>query len=128
VKKTKENAFNNIFKVLKKGSIPSDESLKKIPSFMFCRYLGGHQYTIRAANTINMYYNQIPVDVQYKIVNQAFAGKGIYPQMIKNKPEDKTLDILCKHYKINRELAKEYKQFISDEQLDKLKDLYTVRG
>lgn len=124
----KNNAFIEIFTVLKKGPIPDDAKLDKIPSFMLCRYLGGHQYTIQAANTINMYYNQIPVNIQYKMVKKAFAGKGIYPQMIKNKPEDTSLDILCKHYKINRELAKDYKKYITSSQLDELKKIYTVHG
>lgn len=124
----KENAFSEIFNVLKKTRIPNDNFLSKIPSFMFCRYLGGHQYTIQAANIINQYYAQIPVDVQYKMVKQAFAGKGIYPKMIKNTPKDTSLDILCKHYKINREMAKEYKQFISDKQLNYLKKIYTING
>jgi len=124
----KPNAFNEIFKVLKKGPIASDEVLKTVPAYMFCRFLGGHQVTIQAANIFNLYYNQIPMHLQYKMIKQVFAGKGIYPIMIKNTPEDKSLDVICKHYKINRTLAKEYKQYISDEELKRLTDIYTIKG
>ena len=123
----KDNAFNLIFKVLKKGPIPPIQDLEKIPSFMFCRFIGGHNITIAAANQFNL-YNKIPMHLQYKMIHNTFAGKGIYPQMIKNIPKDESLDVLCKHYKINRELGKEYKQFISDEELDKLKRIYTING
>jgi len=62
--------FKHIFNVLKKGPIPPDEQLEKIPSFMLCRFLGGHPITIAPANVFNMYHKEIPVSIQYKMINQ----------------------------------------------------------
>lgn len=124
----KFDAFKEIFNVLKKGKLPSDENLDKIPAFMLCRYLGTHQYTINASNILNLYYKEIPVNNQYKMIKQAFQGKGIYPKMIKATKADKSLDVLCTHYKINRDTAKEYAEFLSSDEIDKLMEMYSIKG
>ena len=121
-------AFNDIFKVLKKGPLPSDIELNKIPSFMFCRYLGTHPITITPANIFNMYYKEIPVDIQYKLINQVFSGKGIYPKMLKKPPSEDHLDALCTHFKISRERAKEYRPFLSDAEFNEIKEMYNIKG
>jgi len=124
----KENSFNLIFKVLKGGPIPPDASLEQIPSFMFCRYLGTHPYTIGAANEFNKYHKEIPMSNQYKMIAQIFAKKGIFPRMLKKQPKEDHLDALCKHYKISREKAKEYRTFLTDDEFKAIEKMYEIKG
>jgi len=124
----KVNAFNLIFTALKKGPLPADSDLEKIPSFMFCRFLGGHPITIAPANIFNMYYKEIPIDIQYKMIKKIFAGKGVFPKMLKSQPKENHLDSLCKYYKISREKAKEYREFLTDEEFDRIEKIYDIKG
>jgi len=119
-------AFNDIFTVLKKSKLPSDEEIEKIPGFMFCKYLGGHNITIFPANEFNMYYKEIPLTVQYKLIKQIFAGKGIYPKMIKKNPKDDSLNNICKHFKISKERAKEYITYLSDKEIKEINEIYKI--
>ena len=123
-----KDAFGEIFKVLKKGPLPSDEVLEKIPSFMFCRYLGGNSITIMPANEFNKYHKEIPVPIQYKLIKQVFAGKGIFPKMLKKLPKEDKYDNLCKYYKCNREIAKLYSTFLSKQEIDDINKLYEIKG
>ena len=124
----KDNAFSEIFKVLKKGPIAKDEILNSIPGFMFCRFLGAHPITIAPANEFNKFHKQIPISIQYKMIKQVFAGKGIFPTMLKKTPPQDNLDVLCTHFKISREQAKEYRTFLSDEEFNEISRSYEVRG
>lgn len=120
--------FKHIFTVLKKNAIPADEELNKIPSFMFCRFLGGHPVTIMPANEFNKYHKEIPMDVQYKMVKSIFAGKGIFPVMLKKLPQEDHLDSLCKYFKISRERAREYRTYLSDEEFERINSIYDIKG
>ena len=117
-------SFGEIFKVFKKTPLPSDEVLDKIPSFMFCRFLEGSPYTILAGNRINMFHKEIPMHLQYKIIRQAFGGKNIFPVMPKKSAENKDLDALCHHFKISRDKAVEYSQFLTEHDINKIKETY----
>ena len=121
-------AFNDIFKALKKGRLPSDEEIKKIPSFMFCRYLGTNAITIAPANVFNVYHKQIPMTLQYKMIKEVFAGKGIYPKLLKKLTKEDENDALCTHFNISRERAKEYKQFLTQEEFNEIKEMYVIKG
>jgi len=120
--------FKHIFTVLKKTATPSDEELNKIPSFMFCRFLGGHPVTIMPANEFNKYHKEIPMDIQFKMIKSIFAGKGIFPVMLKKLPQEDHLDSLCKHFKISRERAREYRTYLSDEEFDEINKIYEIKG
>jgi len=95
---------------------------------MFCRFLGGHRVTIASANIFNMYHKEIPMDIQYKLIKKTFAGKSIYPSMPKKMPKEDSLDNLCKHFKISREKAKEYRTFLSDAEFEEINRIYTIKG
>lgn len=120
--------FKHIFTSLKKGPLPSDDEIEKVPAFMFARFLGGHPYTIMPANIFNMYHKQIPIINQYKMIKQIFAGKGIFPKMLKKLPKEDHLDSLCKYYKISREKAVEYRTFLSDEEFQRIEKIYEIKG
>ncbi len=124
----KENGFKYIFTVLKKGLIPSDEILSSIPSFMFCRFLGGHPVSIMPANEFNKYHKEIPMHIQFKLIKSVFAGKGIFPVMLKKLPQENHLDSLCKYFKISRERAREYRTYITNEEFEKINKIYEIKG
>lgn len=109
-----------------KHKLPSSEEISKIPPFVFGRWLSGNQYTIQAANQLNLYHH-IPIENQFKVINSAFGGKIKYIPYPKSVKEDtsKTLDIIIKHFKINPNLAQEYLDFIDPEELEYLKGIYS---
>ena len=121
--------FPTMWSSLDKNKTPSKEDLKKIQSFIFCKWLAGDYRTISTANTINL-YSDIPIENQYYLVKNQFAGKIRNIKYIKSEKDDideNTISILCKHYKINLEKAKDYLNIISSEELRYLKELYAVR-
>lgn len=121
--------FPTMWSSLDKNKTPAQEDFKKIQSFMFCKWLAGDPRTISTANTINQYYD-IPIENQYYIVKNQFAGKIRNIKYIKSEKDDadeNTISILCKHYKISIEKAKDYLNFISSDELKYLKDLYADR-
>lgn len=104
---------------------PTDEEIKKIPSYIFCRWLSGNPYTIFAANQINM-NDSIPIENQYHMVKAAFAGKIKYIPYPKNITEEsmKHIGYLCEHFKISEEKAKEYMQLIDKKELQDIIQMY----
>ena len=119
--------FNTMKKVLNKPGykMPRDEEIEKISEFVFCRWLSGNPITIQAANQLNLYYD-IPIKNQFHLVNKAFGGKIRFIPYPKNVKEDdpKILETLAKHFKINTELAKDYLNYISEEELQRIQNLY----
>ena len=114
---------------LDKNKTPTSEDLKKIQSFVFCKWLAGDSRTIGTANEINQYYD-MPIENQYYLIKNKFAGKIRNIKYIKSEKDDSNaamLSILEKHFKISTEKAKEYLTFISDSELNYLKDLYAER-
>lgn len=121
--------FPTMWSSLDKNKTPTSEDLKKIQSFVFCKWLAGDSRTIETANTINQYCD-IPIENQYYLVKNKFAGKIRNIKYIKSEKDDSNaamLSILEKHFKISTEKAKEYLTFISDSELNYLKDLYAER-
>jgi hypothetical protein len=105
---------------------PSQDEIQKIPSFIFCKWLSGNPHSIQAANAINM-YDDIPIENQYYMVKNAFAGKIKYIPYPKNVSQDKLkrVQYLAKHFNISEEKAQEYLDLISNEELDEIVNMYT---
>lgn len=115
--------FDTMFKVFEKNTA-KEEDINKISSFVFCQWLGNNPKTIMDANIINQYYD-IPVLNQYKMINEKFKGQRIfikYPKKTKDSTND--LEILSKHFKLSLDRAKEYLAFISENELNELRELY----
>ena len=118
--------FPTMWSSLDKNKTPSDSDLKKIQSFMFCKWLAGDPRTVFDANTFNQ-YSDIPIENQYYTIKNKYAGKirNIkYVKAEKSEADENTISILCRHFKISAEKAKDYLNFISADELKYLKDLY----
>lgn len=117
--------FKTMTSVLNKQKTPSDEEIRKIQPYIFCRWLSGNPGTIPAANQLNRYYN-IPIENQYKMIKEAFAGKIKFIPFPKNSTEDvlKEIVYISRHFNINLEKAKEYLELISPEELREIVDAY----
>ena len=118
--------FPTMWSSLDKNKTPSEVDLKKIQSFMFCKWLAGDPRTVFDANTFNQ-YSDIPIENQYYTIKNKYAGKirNIkYVKAEKSEADENTISILCRHFKISAEKAKDYLNFISADELKYLKDLY----
>jgi len=116
--------FKAITSVLGKSPARPEE-IQKISPFIFCRYLSNSKITIQAANQLNFYYN-IPIQNQYNLIYQVFGNKRIwvkYPKTLKDS--SKEIDVLCEHFKISVEKAKEYLSIINKEELNTLMKMYS---
>ena len=111
--------------VLDKNSKPSNEEIEKIPSFIFCRWLSGNPATIMASNQIN-YYDKIPIVTQYKMIKTVFAGKIKFIPYPKNVDQQqlKNIEYLTDYFKISEEKAREYLEFISEDELNSIIQMY----
>lgn len=117
--------FKTMTGVLNPKNNFSDEEIEKIPSFIFCRWLSGNPYSIVASNQINYYFN-IPILNQYNMIRTAFAGKiKFIPYPKSDSSADlKHTEYLSEYFKISNEKAKEYLEFISDDELKLIIDIY----
>ncbi len=118
--------FKTLTSALDPKKHPTTEEIQKIPSFIFTRWLSGSPHAIIAANAINL-YSDIPIENQYYMVKNAFAGKIKYIPYPKNESIDKMkkAEWVADHFKISEEKAKEYMDLISKEELKSIVDMYT---
>jgi len=118
--------LSKVFKAPGKAHV-KDEDIRKIPEFIFLKYIGTSPYAIQAAVLFNRYYN-IPITEMFKVTQQAFGGKVgyvSYPKM--KKDNSKIYEIIARHYKINLTKAKEYVQILPKQELDKILKIYERR-
>lgn len=119
--------FKTMMRALNKPNhnSPSLEDIQKISPYIFCRWLSGNQYTIQAANQLNLYY-EIPIENQFHIINKAFGGKIKFIKYPKNDKIDnsKDIELLSEYFKINMDLAREYLELISIEELENIRAIY----
>jgi hypothetical protein len=117
--------FKTMITVLSTKKAPPDEDLKKISSYIYCRWLSGSPHTILASNQIN-YFDKIPIANQYHMIKSVFAGKIKFIPYPKNVSEAviKKIGYLADFFNISEVKAKEYLEFISKEELDTIVEMY----
>ncbi len=113
--------FTVFKKILNKSEI-TDEDVKKVSDFVFCRWLSGNPNMIGMANLFNQYSN-IPLDLKIKIAQQVIGGRIKYIPYPKGAKEtdDKDLEYLSEFFNISRSKAQMYAEFISKSDLDYIK-------
>lgn len=104
----------------------TEAEIEKIPSYLFCKWLSGNSVTLFAANMFNQYYKELPIDVQYKAINKAFKNKIKFIKYPKGNQEKATRDqeIVSWYFKVSLDKAKEYLEFISENELKSISNLY----
>lgn len=124
--------MSNIFKTMTtalKGDCPSEQEINEVPSYIFCRWLSGNPNTITIANIFN-YFHKIPIKNQYDVVRALFHNKIrfiSYPKSDKDTLKDlENLEYIKKYYKVNDDIAKQYLEVISDEELSKIIRAYKI--
>ena len=119
--------FKTMMGCLNPKSKPASDDIKKIPPFIFCRWLSGNPSTILAANQLNL-YDKIPIVNQYDMIKSVFAGKVKYIPYPKSVKEDATkyLQYLSEHFNVSLDKAEDYMEFISKEELKEIVDMYTA--
>lgn len=110
--------FTVFKKVLNPKAIFSDEDIKKVSDFVFCRWLAGNAGTMQIAQMFNVYSN-IPVEIKLKCAQNIINGRIRYIPYIKSEKEVKDDDInsISEYFNISIPKAKMYSEFISDKDL-----------
>lgn len=125
--------MSNIFKTITsslKNEEPTENEINEIPSYIFCRWLSGSYYFLQLANIFNR-FSSIPIVNQFytiKNYNKYTLKQKVkyipYPKQASEK-EEKDLQYISKYYKCSLERAKEYLEFISDSELNRLRNAYS---
>jgi len=115
----------DIFKTVLNGPEPDKAHIDKMSSYLFLRWLSGNQNVIHAANLLNRYYN-VPEYLQYKMFRNNLHKKLKFIPYPKgnDKRTFKSIEVIQKHYKVNKDIAIEMHDLISETELNYLIDLY----
>ena len=111
--------FTVFKKILNPRSEITEEDVKKVSDFVFCRWLSGNPGTIQVAQIFNVYYD-IPLELKIKVAQQIIAGRIKYipyPKGAKAE-EDKNVNAIMEYFKLSRQKALMYLEFISEEDLE----------
>ena len=118
----------NMFQVFQnciQGKDSSKEDIKKISTYIFCKYLASNSRTIPIANFLNIYY-KLPPEVQYNFVKRTLNGKIKFIKYLNNQTEKipKDVEYLMKYYKISSKVAKTYLDELEPSELNRIRLLY----
>jgi len=114
--------MSNIFDVMKcmfKGDMPEENEIKSIPPYILAKYLSGDPRTLAFALLYNN-YSKIPIECQFKAVRNSLYNKVKFIRFPKNDKIDdpKEIEYIAKYFKVNLERAREYRQLISQTELN----------
>jgi hypothetical protein len=124
--KTIKHTNYNIMKSAVDGKIkPSVEEINKINSFFLVRYVSNDPASIYIANALNCNSN-IPIYAQYKFILHSTLDRVAfisYPKK-EDKFPNKTIKIICNHFKVNELVAKEYIKILGEEKTQEILNEY----
>lgn len=121
-----KSIFQIMGTAITKQEMPSNDEIAKINPFLFMRWLSNHPIGVDIANYLNTSQG-IPIKAQYLFVRYTMPPKIKYISYPKQeKDNSKEIDIIVKHYDVNRNTAKQYLSIISEEQLKRLMIAYTT--
>lgn len=115
----------NLFQNCLKGQKLDYNDQKKINSFIFKRYISGCLDGLMYSSYVNSY--DLKEDVLYEYYRTVLKKKVKYIKWIKEDKELEDILFLKKHYKVNNQVAKDYYDLLTKEQIKSLKDLYGGR-
>lgn len=115
-------------KVLNKEEI-STEDADAVNEFIMLQWLSCDKVGTQVAQILNVYYDDIPIKNQLQFIQNIMPAHIKYIKYLKtNKEKDEGIELLCQHYNIRENLAKEYLEFYDKDGLDELRKNYIVGG
>ena len=130
------NSWQIMSSIFKPNIKPTEDEIKSINSFFFCRYLGANKHCLPIAAVINRNYN-IPIETQYQfakdysdLVGLSRLVKFISYQKEKTPPElEQLLSNLERKYNITRGHAFQYFEIMrqtkeGQNKLNEIMDMY----
>jgi hypothetical protein len=111
-----------------KKNLLSDATEKEFVPFMINRALSQHLDTVMLANELNKMSISDKL-MAHDFLFYAVSKKKRYGKWAKATTEDNdNLELLMKHYAINRKVAMQYLQLMTDDQMNELKQRYETGG
>lgn len=104
----------------------TQESEAKINNYIFKRYISGNIDGLMFTSYINAY--EVPKQALYEYYRCILSPRKLkYIPYFKEKKKDEDIEFLMFHYKCNREIANEYLDLLTKEQLESLKANYNMK-
>lgn len=125
--KVKRNMYDIQNSILKKDFIPTDDELKMLNSFLVCRWLSNHPFSIEVANYINSHYT-LPIKAQYWLARSFVNGVKFIGQAKKEKEDTEKIEAISKEYICNNNLAKRYIEILPDEEIERILSKWNSHG
>jgi len=112
--------------VLKPKIKPSEEEIKRINQFFFCRFLSSDKRSVQIASFFNVYYKELPIVIQYNIAKQAISGRISWINFSGKEKAitDKVTLNLSRFYNLSINDAIEYEKLLTKDQKDHFRTLY----
>jgi hypothetical protein len=106
----------------------TEQTKSKYESFIVNRAMSQHSDSIMYANEMNK-YPELNKLLQHDFYFYVLSRKKRYGKWAKADKEDEAvLNLIIKHYKVNRVHAKQYLELMTDENIKALKNTYEVGG
>ena len=123
------NPFETMQGLIKNTQVP-EEDIKKLPEFIFRRYLSGNVVGLNIAQIFNI-YNQVPIYNQYKFAETFLKKNNVnfikYPKGSKAlNINDEDIKTIQKHYQVNETLAIEYINTLGSKKVKELTHKYKM--
>lgn len=111
-----------VFKKILRNQTITEDDLKKVNSFVMCRWLQGNPGTLQIAQFLNVYH-KIPLEVQVQFIKSAVNGKiGYIPYIKGQKTTEDDLSAVSEYFKISRDKAVMYSEFLTETDLTEIKE------
>jgi hypothetical protein len=116
----KRNSWNVMSSAFKKDFYPTEEEIKDISSFVFCRFLSNHPFGALIVNFINV-YPEVPIENQYQLVRYSMPKIQYlkYPS-IKKISKTEELENIMDYFNCSEKTALEYLELMSDEEKERI--------
>ena len=116
----------NTFKGVLEDKKLTQEGLKKINIYLFKRWASGNIDGLMCSSLINSY--DLNADVLYEYYRCVLSSKKIkYIPWVKEEKELENIEFLSNHFKVSKEVARDYYDLLDEEKIQKLKDSYGGR-
>lgn len=115
--------FNTFKKILKKEEV-TDEDLAKVSDWILMQWLSGDRVGVQFAQIFNT-YPQMPLRAKIELLLTGLPKIGYIKYPKREKEDDRIIDMLIKHFQINRKTAHEYYIVLSTDDIADIESYYS---